>query len=96
MLNSPRIFAAQLVGLMLDVILAASTTNLKVIREVTNTVPIVFTSVSDPVEQGFVPSFAKPGGNITGFAAFEFSFGGKWLELLNADGARFSSDRRHV
>src|SRR6516225_96533 len=77
-----RIFAAQLIGLMPDVIFASSTTNLTVIREVTNTVPIVFAAVSDPVEQGFVSSFAKPGGNITGFAAYEFSIGGKWLELL--------------
>jgi putative ABC transport system substrate-binding protein len=61
-----RIFAAQLIGLMPDVILAATTTNLTVVREVTNTVPIVFTVVSDPVERGFVPKLAKPGGNITG------------------------------
>jgi len=77
-----RIFAAQLIGLMPDVILAASTTNLTVIREVTNTVPVVFTTVSGPVEQGFVASLAKPGGNITGFSNFEFSVGGKWLDLL--------------
>jgi putative ABC transport system substrate-binding protein len=77
-----RIFAAQLIGLMPDVILASSTTNLTMIREVTNTVPIVFTTVSDPIEQGFVPSLAKPGGNITGFTQYDFSIGGKWLELL--------------
>jgi putative tryptophan/tyrosine transport system substrate-binding protein len=77
-----RIFAAQLIGLMPDVILASSTTNLTMIREVTNTVPIVFTTISDPVEQGFVPSLAKPGGNITGFTQYDFSIGGKWLELL--------------
>ena len=56
-----RIFAAQLIGLMPDVILTASTTNLTILRDVTNTVPVVFTTVSDPVEQGFVPSLAKPG-----------------------------------
>jgi len=77
-----RIFAAQLIGLMPDVIFAVSTTNLTVVREVTNTVPIVFHSVSDPIEQGFVASLAKPGGNITGFVAYEFSIGGKWLGLL--------------
>jgi putative ABC transport system substrate-binding protein len=77
-----RIFAAQLIGLMPDVFLAASTTNLTIVRELTNTVPIVFIGVSDPVEQGFVSNYAKPGGNITGFTAFEFSIGGKWLELL--------------
>ena len=67
---------------MPDVIFAASTTNLTVVREVTNTVPIVFASVSDPVQQGFVASIARPDGNITGFTAYEFSIGGKWLELL--------------
>jgi putative ABC transport system substrate-binding protein len=77
-----RIFAAQLIGLMPDVILTASTTNLTIIRDVTNTVPVVFTNVSDPVEQGFVASLAKPGGNLTGFVEYEFSIGGKWLGLL--------------
>jgi putative ABC transport system substrate-binding protein len=67
---------------MPDVIFAVSTTNLTVLREVTNIIPIVFLSVSDPVEQGFVVSLAKPGGNITGFVAYEFSIGGKWLGLL--------------
>jgi putative tryptophan/tyrosine transport system substrate-binding protein len=77
-----RIFAAQLIGLVPDVILASSTTNLMMIREVTKKAPIVFTSVSDPIEQGFVASLAKPGGNITGFTAYDFSIGGKWLGLL--------------
>jgi putative tryptophan/tyrosine transport system substrate-binding protein len=77
-----RIYAAQLIGLMPDVILTASTTNLTVIQQATSTVPVVFTQVSDPVAQGFVASIAKPGGNLTGFSALEFSIGGKWLELL--------------
>jgi putative tryptophan/tyrosine transport system substrate-binding protein len=77
-----RIFAAQLIGVMPDVILSASTTNLMILREVTNTVPIVFTIVSGPVEQGFVASLGKPGGNITGFSYFDFSIGAKWLDLL--------------
>jgi ABC-type uncharacterized transport system substrate-binding protein len=76
------IYAAQLVGLMPDVILTASTTNLTAVRQATNTVPIVFTTVSDPVAQGFVVSVAKPSGNLTGFSMFEFSVGGKWLDLL--------------
>ena len=76
------IYAAQLVGLMPDVILTASTTNLMAVRQATNTVPIVFMTVSDPVAQGFVASVAKPGGNLTGFSMFEFSVGGKWLDLL--------------
>ncbi len=67
---------------MPDVILTASTTNLTVIRQATNTVPVVFVSVSDPVAQGFVASVARPGGNLTGFSVFEFSIGGKWLDLL--------------
>jgi putative ABC transport system substrate-binding protein len=77
-----RIYAAQLIGLMPDVILTASTTNLMVIQQATSTVPVVFAQVSDPVAQGFVASVAKPGGNLTGFSMYEFSVGGKWLDLL--------------
>ena len=75
-------YAAQLIGLMPDVILVASTTNLTAIRQVTSTVPVVFVSVSDPVAQGFVASVRQPGGNITGFSRYGFSIGGKWLGLL--------------
>jgi putative tryptophan/tyrosine transport system substrate-binding protein len=64
------------------VILAATTKNLEVIREATTTVPVVFVQVSDPVAQGFVASLTKPGRNLTGFSAYEFSTGGKWLDLL--------------
>jgi putative ABC transport system substrate-binding protein len=77
-----RTYAAQLIGLMPDVILASSTTNLEVIREATSTVPIVFTSVADPVAQGFVPNLTHPGGNVTGFANPEFTIAGKWADLL--------------
>ena len=77
-----RIYGAQLIGLMPDVILASSTTNLMVIQQATNVVPIVFVQVSDPVAQGFVTSMTKPGGNLTGFSLYEFSVGGKWLDLL--------------
>jgi len=77
-----RAYAAQLIGLQPDVILSASTTNLMILRQATNTVPIVFVQVSDPVAQGFVPNVARPGGNLTGFSAFEFSIGGKWVDLL--------------
>jgi putative ABC transport system substrate-binding protein len=75
-------YAAQLIGLQPDVILAASTTNLEVVRQATSTVPVVFVQVSDPVAQGFVASVTKPGGNLTGFSQYEFSIGGKWLNLL--------------
>jgi putative ABC transport system substrate-binding protein len=75
-------YAAELIGLMPDVILLASTTNLTAIRQATSSVPVVFVSVSDPVAQGFVASVRQPGGNITGFSRYEFSIGGKWLRLL--------------
>jgi putative ABC transport system substrate-binding protein len=77
-----RIYAAQLIGQMPDVIVASSTTNLTAVRQATNTIPIIFLQVSDPVAQGFVASVAKPGGNLTGFSIYEFSIGGKWLSLL--------------
>jgi putative ABC transport system substrate-binding protein len=77
-----RIYAAQLIGLMPDVILTGSTYNLIALREQTNTVPVVFVAIADPVAQGFVASMSRPGGNITGFSVFEFSIGGKLLGLL--------------
>jgi putative ABC transport system substrate-binding protein len=77
-----RTYAAQLIGLMPDVILAASTTNLTVIQQATSTVPVVFVQVTDPVAQGFAASLTKPSGNLTGFAGGEFSVAGKWLGLL--------------
>ena len=77
-----RIYAAQLIGLTPDVILASSTTNLTAIQQGTSTVPVVFVQVSDPVEQGFVANLTRPGGNLTGFSMYEFAVGGKWLDLL--------------
>ncbi len=77
-----RTYAAQLIGLMPDAILASTTINLTVIQEATSTVPVVFVQVSDPVAQGFVASVRQPGGNLTGFSLYEFSIGGKWLSLL--------------
>ena len=65
-----------------DVILASGGTNLRPLRQVSRTVPTVFTGVSDPVGAGFVDSLARPGGNATGFIAFEWNISGKWLELL--------------
>jgi putative ABC transport system substrate-binding protein len=80
--SSIRTSAAELVGLAPDVILASATDGLAAFQQETRTIPIVFVSVSDPVGQGFVASLARPGGNITGFTAFEFSMGGKWIETL--------------
>jgi putative tryptophan/tyrosine transport system substrate-binding protein len=65
-----------------DVLLALGTPALVPLHKATTTIPIVFTSVSDPVAQGFVASLARPGGNITGFANFEPNIGAKWLQLL--------------
>jgi putative tryptophan/tyrosine transport system substrate-binding protein len=77
-----RAYAAELVALAPDVILSASTNNLTALQRLSPTTPIVFVQVSDPVAQGFVLNLAHPGGNITGFTAYEFTIGGKWLGLL--------------
>jgi putative ABC transport system substrate-binding protein len=73
---------AELVALEPDVILASASDVLATFLKATSSIPIVFVSVSDPVGQGFVKSLDRPGGHITGFTAFEFSMGGKWVELL--------------
>jgi putative ABC transport system substrate-binding protein len=77
-----RAIAADLVASKPDLILASATEGLAEFSNATRTIPIVFVSVSDPVGQGFVSTLARPGGNITGFTAFEFSMGGKWIEIL--------------
>jgi putative ABC transport system substrate-binding protein len=77
-----RIYAAQLIGLQPDAILSASSTNLRILQQATSTIPVVFVQVSDPVAQGFVSNLMHPGGNVTGFSAFDFSVGGKWVDLL--------------
>jgi putative tryptophan/tyrosine transport system substrate-binding protein len=76
-----RQYAEELVGLAPDVILAAAS-GVSALKQATRTVPIVFTIVADPVGLGFVDNMARPGGNITGFSAFEYGTSGKWLELL--------------
>src|SRR5262249_15245306 len=77
-----RKYAAELVALGADVILASGDHSVVASRQATRTVPIVFTTVADPVGTGYVESLARPGGNITGFTLFEYSTSGKWLELL--------------
>jgi putative ABC transport system substrate-binding protein len=72
----------EMVALEPEVILVQSNPGVAALRKVTSTIPIVFVSVADPVESGFVESLAHPGGNITGFSNFEASMGGKWLEAL--------------
>jgi putative ABC transport system substrate-binding protein len=74
--------AIELVSLVPDVILAVGGASTLAFQRVTRNIPIVFVVVSDPVGWGLVESLARPGGNITGFTDFEFSLGGKWLEVL--------------
>jgi putative ABC transport system substrate-binding protein len=80
--DNSRRYAAELVALAPDVILAAASAAMGALQQTTRTVPIVFVTVIDPVGAGFVESLARPGGNITGFMQFEYSLSGKWLELL--------------
>jgi putative tryptophan/tyrosine transport system substrate-binding protein len=77
-----RKYAAELVAVAPDVILATGTPVMDALQQVTRAVPIVFVTVIDPVGAGFVDSLARPGGNSTGFTLFEFGMSGKWLELL--------------
>jgi putative tryptophan/tyrosine transport system substrate-binding protein len=77
-----RKYSAELVALAPDAILAASTPAVLALQQATQTVPIVFVTVIDPVGAGMVASLARPGGNTTGFAVFEYGMSGKWVELL--------------
>ena len=77
-----RKYAAELVALAPDVILATASVSVGPLLQATRSVPIVFTNVPDPVGAGFVGSLARPGGNATGFLQFEYGMSGKWLELL--------------
>jgi putative tryptophan/tyrosine transport system substrate-binding protein len=77
-----RKYAAELVALAPDVIVANSSAALASLLQATRTVPIVFTAVADPVGAGYVDSLARPGGNATGFIVYEYSIAAKWLELL--------------
>jgi putative ABC transport system substrate-binding protein len=77
-----RRYAAELVALAPDIILANGTSTLGPLQQVTRTLPIVFVQTTDPVGGGYVESLARPGGNATGFMSIEYSMSGKWLELL--------------
>ena len=74
--------ATELIELRPDVVLAAGALAATALRQQTLSIPIVFVQVVDPVSAGFVTNLARPEGNITGFTNFEFSVGGKWLQLL--------------
>jgi putative tryptophan/tyrosine transport system substrate-binding protein len=82
-INRIGALARELVGLQLDILLAASTPATATLLQETRTIPIVFASLSDPVASGLVARFDRPSGNVRGFADLESSLGGKWLELLS-------------
>jgi len=77
-----RRYAAELVALAPDVILASSSPAMMSLQQLTRTVPMVFVNIVDPVGAGFVESLARPGGNATGFTIYEYGMSAKWLELL--------------
>src|SRR5215470_7609739 len=82
-INRIRALAQELVGLQPDIILTHFTPTTVAVQRETQTIPIVFANVSDPVASGIVARLNQPGGNTTGFAIFDASLGGKWLELLS-------------
>jgi putative ABC transport system substrate-binding protein len=82
-INRIRALAQELISLQPDIILANSTSATAAVQRETRTIPIVFVLGGDPVVSGIVPRLNRPGGNITGFAFWETSMGGKWLELLS-------------
>jgi putative tryptophan/tyrosine transport system substrate-binding protein len=77
-----RKYAAELIALGPDVILAATTAAVVQLQQASRTVPIVFVGAIDPVGSGLITSMARPGGNVTGFVIFEYALAAKWLELL--------------
>jgi putative ABC transport system substrate-binding protein len=80
--DSFRLYAADLVKLREEAIIAVSTPAVRALQRESHAIPIVFTQVSDPVGQGIVENMARPGGNVTGFANYDPEIGGKWLGLL--------------
>jgi putative ABC transport system substrate-binding protein len=81
-LTGASVLAKELIDLQPDVAIAFGTTTATALRQHTLSIPIVFIYVPDPVAAGFVTNLARPNGNMTGFTGFEFSVGGKWLQLL--------------
>jgi putative tryptophan/tyrosine transport system substrate-binding protein len=77
-----RKYAAELIALGPDVVLASTTAAVAQLQQASRTVPIVFVSAIDPVGSGLITSMARPGGNVTGFVIFEYALAAKWLELL--------------
>ena len=81
--NRTGALAQELVGLQPDIILTNGTAVTAAVQRETRTIPIVFANGGDPVTSGIVARLDRPGGNVTGFALYEASLGGKWLELLS-------------
>jgi putative tryptophan/tyrosine transport system substrate-binding protein len=77
-----RQLAQELIAFQPDLIVSHGTPNTATLHKITRTVPIAFVNASDPIGSGFVTSFPKPGGNITGFITMEPTMAGKWVELL--------------
>jgi putative ABC transport system substrate-binding protein len=80
--DSIQAAANELVGMQCDVIVARSTPAVAALVKETRSMPIVFVWVVDPIGSGFVQSFARPGGNVTGFQNYEFTIVGKWVQML--------------
>src|SRR5262249_43926660 len=85
-------FANELVALEPDLLLSQTTPTTAALLQQTRTIPIIFGNVVDPVGSGFVASFSRPGGNVTGFIVMEPTLAGKWLELLK-EIAEWRTDR---
>jgi len=83
-------FGKELVELQPDVILASNTPAVAALKRESRTIPVVFANLSDPIGSGLLPNLSRPGGNITGFTAFEYSLAGKWLETLKSIAPRTS------
>src|SRR5690349_4298925 len=77
-----RDYAKELVALNPDLILATNTPTARALKQATDTLPIVFTGLADPIADGIVASYANPSGNFTGFVSFSAAIAGKWLQLL--------------
>jgi putative tryptophan/tyrosine transport system substrate-binding protein len=81
--DKARTFAKELVGMASDVIVSSSNLVTEIVQQETHTIPIVFVFVGDPVGSGFVTNVARPGGNLTGFPAFENAIAEKWVGIFN-------------
>jgi putative ABC transport system substrate-binding protein len=88
--ESMRYFAKEIVALQPNVILSSTTPPTNALLQQTHTIPIVFAIVADPIGSGFVASFARPGGNVSGFIFTEPTMAGKWLELLKGIAPRIA------